>query len=297
MDFSAKRLLMIILIATTVSSGCLSRRTQVPVDQQILPGLVKTRTELMADLERRAKLISTMIAKVELDVSGGGKTGILTNYRKTTGIIQVDRPKQVRIQILAPVIATTVADMVSDGSEYRVNIPIKNKFGVFDATAPPTSANSLLNLRPQHILDALFVDVRPYINNPNDRGFLEEATNGRVRYYVLNFVDIAGNDGRLLEKIWIDRTNLEVRRKQIYGGDGRLESDVTFAGYIEVEGSTFPQVISIQRPIEDYNVRITFQPDKLRVNEKLAENAFQLERPAGAELIQTTAGPKPFREE
>ena len=50
-------------------------------------------------------------------------------------------------------------------------------------------------------------------------------------------------------------------------GSTTLDSDVTFAGYIDLDGFTFPQVISIQRPIEDYTVRITFQPDKLKLND------------------------------
>src|SRR5689334_4628024 len=105
MGLSLKRLSSIVLAVAVFSSGCLSRKTLVPIEQQLLPGLVKTRAELLADLADRAKRVSTLVAKVELDVSGGGgKTGVLTEYRKTAGIIQVDRPKQVRIQILAPVI-------------------------------------------------------------------------------------------------------------------------------------------------------------------------------------------------
>jgi outer membrane lipoprotein-sorting protein len=219
----------------------------------------------------------------------------LPEYRQTAGIIQVDRPKQVRLQILAPVIATTVVDMVSDGSQYKVSIPVKNKFMVGDANAPPTSANALLNLRPQHILDALFIDVQPYLSNPRVRNYLEEAISGRVRYYVLHFVDIADREARLLEKIWIDRTNLQVTRKQMFTGDGIVQTDVQFSGYQTLAGITFPQVISIERPIEDYNVKITFQPTTLKLNQKLADNAFQLDRPAGSELVQIdNPGPKPF---
>src|SRR6185436_3109261 len=105
-------------------------------DQQLLPAKDSTREQLMQDLEKRSKEISSLVAKVELDVSGGGmKTQVLTEYPKTSGILQVVRPKQVRIQILAPVIATTVADMVccDDTNQYKVSIPVKNKFMVGDA--------------------------------------------------------------------------------------------------------------------------------------------------------------------
>jgi hypothetical protein len=43
-------------------------------------------------------------------------------------------------------------------------------------------------------------------------------------------------------------------------------------------------VILIQRPTDDYSLKMTFQ--KTSVNEKLAADAFNLEQPQGAELVQ-----------
>ena len=40
----------------------------------------------------------------------------------------------------------------------------------------------------------------------------------------------------------------------------------------------------IQRPIEDYTLKMTFQ--KTALNDKLPDNAFNLERPEGSELVQ-----------
>jgi outer membrane lipoprotein-sorting protein len=290
-----KKFTLLAVFAALLFSGCV-KKTRIPADQQLLPAKSKTRPELMQELEKRSKAITTLVAKVELDVSGGsGKTEFLTEYPKTAGILQVDRPRQVRMQILAPVISTTLADMVSDGRQYKVSIPVKNKFIVGDANAPPTSANALMNLRPQHIMDALFVDIQPYENNPRVRTFVEEAINGRVRYYVIQFVDVADNDAKLLEKIWIDRTNLQVTRKQLFTGDGVVQTDVQFSGYQTLAGIQFPQVIEIHRPIEDYNVKITFEPTKVKLNGKLADNAFQLDQPSGSELVQVdNPGPRPF---
>src|SRR5438067_1343366 len=120
----------------------------------------------------------------------------MTEYRQTKGILMVDRPQQVRIRIQAPVVSTTVVDMVSDGAQYKVWTPVTNKFYIGDATAPPTSKNTLTNLRPQHILDALFVDIRPFESDSGVVNFLEEAVGGRIRYYVMQFVHVAGKDSR-----------------------------------------------------------------------------------------------------
>jgi len=299
MSFAVKRLAVLAVLAAFMGSGCflISRKKRIPTEQQLLPAQTRTRADLMQDLRERSRTISSLTAKVFLDVSGGaGKTGVLTEYRQTTGILIVDRPKHVRIRILAPVVGTTVLDMVSDGRQYKVSIPVQipPKFMVGDANAPPRSSNALLNLRPQHILDALFVDTRQYDDNPRVKSFIEEATNGRIRYYVLDFVDTSGKDAQLLEKVWVDRTNMQVTRKQMFATDGRVQTDVQFSGYQTIAGTTFPQVISIQRPIEDYALRLTIQTATLKMNEKLGADTFQLDQPSGAELVQMdNPGPKP----
>src|SRR5215471_9361477 len=203
MQFTFKKSAIAFCVGSMLlTSGCLSisRKTRIPTDQQLLPAHSSSRSELLESLEERSKAISSLTAKVLLDVSSGrNKSDVLTEYRETQGILIVDRPNQVRIRVLAPVVSTTVVDMVSDGTQYRVSIPITNKFLIGDANAPPTSKNTLLNLRPQHILDALFVDVRAYATNPHVATFLEEAISGRIPYYVGQFREADGKESRLLE--------------------------------------------------------------------------------------------------
>ncbi len=295
---SARTLIFLATIAGLFASGCISKTIRVPADQQLYAAQTKSRSELIQGLQERSKAISTMTAtKIGLDVASR-KPDQIKEYLQFPGIIVVDRPSQVRLRVLAPVVGTTVADMVSDGRQYKVSIPPKNQFGAFDATAPATSDNALLNLRPQIILDSLFVDVLPHMSDARIHDVLEEVTSGRVRYYVFSFIDASAKDGKLLEKIWIDRRSLEVSKKQVFGKDGRLETDVDYSGYQIVDGLTFPQVISIQRPADGYSVKLTFQAAQIRFNEKLNAEAFVLERPAGSELIQVhNATTKPFLEE
>ncbi len=174
--------------------------------------------------------------------------------------------------------------MVSDGKQYRVSIPIKNKFIVGNANTPGTEKNPILNLRPQHIVNALFVDVAAYSANAQMRSILEEATEGRRSYYVFSFINVAERAAQLIEKLWIDRSDLQVTRKQIFGKDGKVDTDVQYSGY-QLQGDVaFPSIIHIQRPTDDYALKMTFQ--KTSVNEKLAADAFNLERPQGSELVQ-----------
>jgi len=280
-----KSVAALLVLATLVMSGCISRKTRIPADQRPLAALSKTRAELMHDLETRSKAITTLNARVTLDASGGArKTGILEEYHQTTGLILVDRPGQIRMRAQVPVIGTTVFDMSSDGQQFVVNVPFKSKFLVGDPNAPAKSDNGMMNWRPRIILDALFINILPYISEPNVKPFLEEAVVGRVSYYVIGFLDVGGTETKLLEKIWIDRTDLHISRKQMFGVDGKLETDVEFSDYQPAGATTFPQIISIQRPVDDAGLKITFT--KTTVNEKLTSDQFVLQQPAGSELVQ-----------
>ena len=189
-----------------------------------------SRAELLQKLDAYSKAVEKLTATVTLDASGGAlKTGVLTEYRQTRGIILAERPSHIRLSVQAPLALATVFDMVSDGREYRVSIPIENKFMVGDVSAPATSDKLLANLRPNHLMEGLFVSTTPYMTNAEVRAVLEETTQGQRSYYVIHFVNARADDAQLLEKIWVDRSTLEIVRKQIFQSDGRLETDVEYS--------------------------------------------------------------------
>jgi outer membrane lipoprotein-sorting protein len=275
------------MLLLLVPAGCVSKKRVLPEEERLLPARIATRSELFKELEARSNSIQTLQGTISLDLSGGGaKSGVLTEYHQTTGYVVVDRPGQIRFKVVAPIVLSTVADMVSDGSEYRVSIPTKNQFLVGDVNAPTNSRTALANLRPQHLLDGLFIDVRPYLNNSQVKSVFEEAVQGRRSYYVFSFINISGAEGQLIEKLWIDRSDMQVARKQVFGKEGRLETDVAYSNYKSEGPESFPQTVVIQRPVEEYTVKLTFQ--KTTLNQKLADDAFNLERPEGSELVQLT---------
>jgi hypothetical protein len=210
----------------------------------------------------------------------------LDEYRETRGYVFVDRPSHIRVQVQMPIVLTTVAIMVSDGQQYRLSIPIKNQFAIEDVKAPISAKSSLSNLRPQIFLDGLFVDVMPYLNKDSIKALFEEAVVGVHSYYVFSFFDLASSEPQLLEKLWIDRTNLDVSRKQIFGREGRLETDVEYQDYHHEDGIPYPKIIVIHRPIEDFSVKLTLL--QTTMNEKLDAEIFELPRPEGSELVQLT---------
>jgi outer membrane lipoprotein-sorting protein len=277
----------VLLLLVIVQAGCIKKTTRLPASQLLLPAKDATRAELLQTLEATAKRIASLKATVAIDYSSGGaKSGVLEEYRETKGYLFVDRPSHIRIQVQAPLVLTTVAVMVSDGLQYRVSVPVKNLFAIEDVNAPVSTKNSMINLRPKVFLDALFVDVMPYLNKPNVNRLFEEAVVGIRSYYIFTFVDTTGPELQLLEKIWIDRTDLQVGRKQIFGKDGRMEQDVEYQEYHQESGIPYPKTVVIRRPVEEFTVKLTFQ--QTTMNEKLDAKVFELPRPEGSQLMQLT---------
>ena len=201
MKLNGSRIRFIFLLFSLMLAGCISvKRTRViPQDQRLLPAKTATKEDLLQALQDKSKQVHTLKGSVTLDFSGGGsKSGVLTEYRQTTGYILVDRPQNIRIKVLAPIVASTVFDMVSDGHQYRVSIPIKNQFAVGDVDAPLNAKSPIANLRPQHLLDALFVDISSYIEKtPQQVKFLfNEQIEGRRSFYVFTFIDVSGDGQR-----------------------------------------------------------------------------------------------------
>jgi outer membrane lipoprotein-sorting protein len=268
-------------------ASCIKKTIVVPQAQRLLPAKTATRPELLQALEEHSRQISTLKATVGIEFSrGGAKSGVLDEYRETKGYVFVDRPSHIRVQVQMPIVLTTVAVMVSDGQEYRLSIPIKNQFAIENVNAPISPKSSLSNLRPQIFLDGLFVDVRPYRDKPTVKALFEETVVGIHSYYVFSFFDTANAEPELLEKIWIDRKDLDVSRKQVFSREGRLETDVEYQDYRNDEGIQYPKAIVIHRPIEDFSVKLTFQ--QTTMNDKLDAKIFELPRPDGSELVQLT---------
>lgn len=278
----------LLVVFLVIQAGCVSHKVVIPQDQRLLPAKSATKDELYQGLVERSKQIQTLKATMTLDVSGGGsQSGVLTEYRQTSGYLFVERPKNIRIKVLAPLILSTIADMVSNGRQYRVSIPIKNQWSEGDVNVRVNSKSPIANLRPQHFLDGLFVDITPYLDRPLVKYTFNEQTESRHSYYVFTFTDFSGDgsEAHTLEKLWIDRSvDMEVSRKQIFGADGKIETDVEYSNYQKDGDVRFPQTIVITRPVEDYTLKLTFQ--KTTVNDKLPDSTFDLQRPEGSEVVQ-----------
>jgi outer membrane lipoprotein-sorting protein len=294
------------LLALTpiLAAGCAMKTRYEVKKEQMRPQREASQEQLVASYNEQARAVRSLQATVDLVPSTGSTySGVIEEYHDVSGFILAQRPALVRVIGQAPVVATNIFDMVSDGQIFRIFIPSKNMYLVGKTSLIRASKKPIENLRPQHVVDALFWQEL----TADETVLFEQFDADPSRFYILTVLrEDAGKKPEIARKIWFDRVDLRVSRMQLYGTAGRLESDITYSDWEPIEatagagGATLPpqtlfaRDLHIWRPQDDYRlgIRIT----KLSVNETISADRFDLAQPAGTELVrlgEEPAGARP----
>jgi hypothetical protein len=276
-----------LLLAT---SGCLVRKvTHVHPPSQAAPARDASLAELVTKIDAWSDGVHTMTATVDLAPTAGSVySGVIKEYRDVKGFVLLQKPSTLRMLGQAPVVRTNVFDMVSNGEEFRLYIPTKQKFIIGKTTVQHPVKNALENLRPQHILQALIVPPIDADHETTYREKLARRSEPTMRYFVVSIIEQQTDRHVILRrKMWFDRADLELVRAQFYEPDGTCTEDVQYSNYQDFQGIHYPTHIELNRPEEDYEVTITIE--KATFNEPIPPEKFDLEKPEGAELVDLSA--------
>jgi Domain of unknown function (DUF4292) len=151
-------------------------------------------------------------------------------------------------------------------------------------------AQPMESIRPQDIYDALL--IRPIDPEheiavlENSYEILHDSKGNRVLQedYELIVIRKKGeNEGVLSRKIVFSRTDLLPHQQYIYDDLGNLATDARYANYKDYDGVTFPSRIEIDRPQEEYDIKLNIL--KLEINKPLRDDQFALEQPPGAVVV------------
>ena len=280
-----------LFLALLPTTGCLFRTRPVEDKYSKAPLKESTQQGLIDAINQQAEAIHTLKATVDIDSSAGSmKKGHVTDYKEIRGYVLAKTPDALHLIGLMPFVRTTAFDMVSDGQDFKLWIPPKNKFVVGEnRVATPNPDQPMENIRPQNIYEALL--IRPIDPNTEiavkENGYetLHDGKGHRVLQedYELTVIKKSG-DGWILErKIIFGRTDLKPHRQFIYSDDGKVATDAKYAEYKDFEGTSFPSRIEIFRPEEEYD--ITLNMLKVEINTPLKDEQFVLEQPAGAQVV------------
>jgi outer membrane lipoprotein-sorting protein len=286
-----------------LTAGCaISRKTAVKPARVVVPIQTATKAELVAKFDRQADAVNSINATVTMQLTAGAAySGVIEQYDRVGGFILAQKPLNIRVIGQAPVVGTNLWDMVSDGETFHIFIPSKNQFLVGSAQLERPSVKPIENLRPQHLIDAIFWQA---ISNEVPVLF-EVADQPTAHYYVLTVARRAvaagaadsaasGADWEISRKIWFDRADLNVSEIQMYDANGRISSDIHYNAWNTPDQIAYPSQISVRRIREDYELQIGIT--KLTMNEPVEASRFVLEQPTGAQLVhvgEETGEPKP----
>ncbi len=291
MPSTSRSAVVLLLLATFPLGGCLFRTHH--VDQPINLGALKTATkgELIAYINSQASKIQSMQATVDIATAvGGAKKGKVTEYQEIRGYVLARKPAMLRMIGLLPILRNTAFDMVSDGQEFKVSIPPKNRFVIGrNDLVTPNPQQPLENLRPQIIYDALLLhEIDPQNETAVFENDIETITGDKGRKfevpnYVIDVIRKNDGDSWLSRKIVFSRKDLLPERQLIYDQSGTLVTDAHYSDYKDYDAVLFPSRIEIRRPEEEYD--ITLNMVKLQINKPLDNTKFALEPQPGEQII------------
>ena len=297
MDRPHFRILLLILLTTATFplGGCLFRTRTLDRQLSDRPLKAATQQDLIEYVNAEAAKIQSMQATVDIDASAADlKNGRVTDYKEIRGYVLARKPAMLRMKGLLPLVRNTAFDMVSDGQEFKLWLPTKNKFVVGSNNPGSNNADNyqpdkrLENMRPQYIYDALLI---PAIGQDEiavlENGYetVLDAKKHRVEQpdYELAVIRNGPKGWYLSRRIEFSRTDVLPHRQRIYDQQGNVVTDVHYQDYKDYAGTTFPSTIEIERPRENYD--ITLSIIKMEINKALTDDQFALEQPAGADVV------------
>jgi len=282
---------LVLFLLVLPATGCLFRTRPVEETYSHAPLKESSQSALIESVNQQAGKIGSLQATVDIDTSAGGaKKGHVTDYKEIRGYVLARKPAMLHMIGLLPIVRTTAFDMVSNGEQFKLWIPPKNRFVVGASEVHTRNPDQPMeNIRPQDIYDALL--IRP-IEPPeiavleNGYEILHDVKGHRVLQEDYELIVIRRkkeDEGVLTRKIVFSRTDLKPHRQYIYDAQGNLVTDARYAEYKDYSGVSFPSRIEIYRPLEEYD--ITLNMLKLELNKPLKDEQFTLEQPPGAEVV------------
>lgn len=280
---------LLLLLLLPFTNGCLvhTRRIQ----QAKMPSVVMTATaeDLVKAINDQCNRIQSLSASVEFQATvGGPKNGKEKTYTSFNGYILLRKPESLRVIGLVPVLHTRAFDMASNGQTFKLWIPHENKVFEGPNTVTKESPNTLENFRPNVFSDSLLINCI----QPDDLVTLTSSTSTQLdpqtkklvvrADYELSVLRRKPNSQELIPErvIHFDRTDLRPYEQDIYDAKGAIQTQAIYGPDQKFGPVEFPGTITIKRPLEEYQIVVTFQ--KLRTNLTLNNDQFELKTPSSA---------------
>ena len=293
MPFRRAPIYMVLVCVMAVGfSSCLARRRLIVRKgaNTTQPLLTADRQTLLDSITRQFEAVRDFSAEVDMvPALGTAEKSKITEYKDVRAYILFRRPAEIRLIGLYPVVRTKAFDMVSNGLDFKLYVPSRNRFLIGKNEIEQPSPNKLENLRPQHFLDAMM--VRP-IDLKNEKVLLMNLTDEDNAFYIIPVVHENGNGQlQLSRSVWFNRYNLTIARQFIFDDNGNILTDARYSDWKTYDSVPFPKHIEINRPKDEYAVVIDVV--KMDINKGVSQEKFALAQPEGSTLQVVGQAPVP----
>jgi outer membrane lipoprotein-sorting protein len=283
--------LCFLALLTVDSTSCLVRRRLITRKggQATQALLTADKESLLRDIATHYAAVRSLNATVDMvPAIGTANKGKITEYKDVRAYILFRKPAQIRLIGLYPVVRSKAFDMVSDGSNFRLYIPAKNRFIEGSNQIEKPSPNKLENWRPQVFLDALLVHP---VDAARNQTILENFTDEDNAVYEISVLLPKATGPPVLERqFWFDRLKLQLVRQLIFDPSGDIVTDARYSNWQVYDNVAFPKTIEIERPKDEYGVVMTMV--KVDINKPVTDDKFQLDPPEGVEIKVLGAEPE-----
>jgi hypothetical protein len=280
-----------IAMCLPVLTGCLSHTRK--LQQPTMPSVVLSADvqQMVSNINKQYDTIQSLNATVTFQASvGGEQKGKITDYTSIHGFILLRKPEMLRVLGMLPIVGTRAFDMASDGSNFKLWIPPESKAIVGPNSVGKPSPKPLENMRPYVFFDSLLIhsigsdellslttDTKTVLD-PNVKQLL------LLPEYDLSVFRQNANSNILVpvRVIHVSRVDLLPSGEDIYDKNGNIQTQAVYGPYESFGDFRYPSSITIKRPLEEYQIVITFQ--KVTVNQPLADNQFELKIPEGTQI-------------
>ena len=280
-----------IAMCLPVLTGCLSHTRK--LQQPKMPSVVLSADvqQLVSNINKQYETIQTLNATVTIQASvGGEQKGKITDSTSIQGYILLRKLEMLRVLGLLPILNTRAFDLASNGANFKLLIPHDNKAIVGSNTVGKPSAKPLENMRPYVFFDSLLIHSigsDELLSLTTDtKTVLDPAVKQLllVPEYDLSVFKQNANSNILVPVriIHVSRVDLLPSGEDIYDKNGNIQTQAVYGPYESFGDFRYPSSITIKRPLEEYQIVITFQ--KVTVNQPLADNQFELKIPEGTQI-------------
>lgn len=270
-------------------TGCFVHVRRVPKAEMPSTVLSATPDQLTNTINERYEKIHSLTAQVTFQLTEGGELkGKEKTFSSFSGYIVMQRPGDVRVIGYLPVVHMPAFDMASDGTNFTMVIPPKNQAFTGTNTVTQPAKNPIENMRPGIFFNSLLVQTI----TPDDLRVLTSEIKTVVPakpkhlliepLYDLTILRRQAPDSNVLvpnRMIQFDRTTLEPVEEDIYDAQGSIETQAIFGPLVNHDGIQFPSTITIRRPLQQYQILVTFE--KITFNHSMSDQEFHLKVPRG----------------